>query len=98
MKPYYLCLLLSGLTLPALAADLERGKSLHDENCTHCHKSMMGGDGSAIYTRPDRRIESLAALRKQVTRCKNSLGMSWPDDQIDDLVAYLNTTYYKFGE
>ncbi|MCG6886714.1 MAG: cytochrome c [Proteobacteria bacterium] len=91
-------LALIGLATSAQAADLERGKSLHNENCTHCHISMMGGDGSAIYTRENRRIESLDALRKQVNRCKDSLGASWPPDQIDDVVFYLNQTYYKFEE
>lgn len=90
--------LLLGLAGTAPAADLDRGRSLHEENCTHCHISMMGGDGSGIYTRDDRRIESLPALRKQVNRCKDSLGAPWPPDQIDDLVYYLNQTYYHFGD
>ena len=96
-KPLLFFLLL-GLAGIAQAADAERGKSLHDENCTRCHISMMGGDGSGIYTREDRRIESLPALRKQVNRCKDSLGAPWPPDQIDDLVLYLNQTFYHFGE
>jgi len=37
-------------------------------------------------------------LRSQVKRCKNSMGVSWPEDQIDDVVAYLNSMYYKFPE
>lgn len=82
----------------AQAADIERGKQLHDANCIHCHASIMGGNGTAIYTRPDRRIESLPALQKQVRRCKNSLGISWPEDQVQDVVAYLNQTFYKFGK
>lgn len=83
----------SGLTQ---AADPERGRELHKENCIRCHASMMGGDGTGIYTRPDRRIESLDALYKQVRRCKTSLGVPWPDDQIDDVVTYLNQNFYKF--
>lgn len=82
----------------AHAADLARGKQLVEENCIKCHADMMGGDGSKIYTRSDRRIDSLAALTKQVHRCKTSLGVSWPEDQIADVVAYLNKTYYKFKQ
>ncbi len=82
----------------AQAADLQRGKQLHDANCIRCHASIMGGNGTAIYTRPDRRIDSLPALEKQVRRCKNSLGISWPDDQVQDVVAYLNKNFYKFGQ
>lgn len=86
------------LSSTAMAADIERGKSLHDDNCIECHVSIQGGDGSGIYTRADRRIDSLPALRTQVKRCKNSMGVSWPEDQIDDVVAYLNSMYYKFPE
>lgn len=93
-----LALIAISLVTPALASDINRGKSLHDDNCIECHVSIQGGDGSGIYTRPDRRIDSLPALRSQVNRCKNSMGVSWPQDQIDDVVTYLNRTYYKFAE
>lgn len=93
-----IALIFTALASPALASDIKRGKSLHDENCIECHVSIQGGDGSGIYTRPDRRIDSLPALSSQVNRCKNSMGVSWPQDQIDDVVAYLNNSYYKFTE
>lgn len=93
-----IALILTCLASPTVAADLKRGKSLHDDNCIECHVSIQGGDGSGIYTRQDRRIDSLTALSSQVNRCKNSMGVSWPQDQIDDVVAYLNSSYYKFAE
>ena len=95
---FSLALLFTVLSSTAVAADIARGKSLHDDNCVECHVSIQGGDGSGIYTRPDHRIDSLPALRSQVNRCKNSMGVSWPEDQIDDVVAYLNSMYYKFPE
>jgi len=87
---------LGALAATAQAADIQHGKKLHDQNCIHCHASIVGGNGTAIYTRPDRHIDSLAALNKQVHRCKNSLGVSWPEDQIQDVVTYLNQTFYHF--
>ncbi len=94
-----LFVLLGGMAVHAFAApDLARGKALHDENCIKCHAGMVGGDGTAIYTRPNRRIDSLDGLRHQVNRCKDSLGMPWPADQIDDVVHYLNHDFYHFGE
>lgn len=90
------------LTMPLMiapqvsASDLAKGKELHDENCVKCHVSIMGGDGSGIYTRPDRRIESLDGLNQQVNRCKTSLGVSWPEHQIKDVITYLNKAFYKF--
>lgn len=71
------------------AADLKAGQALHDANCLKCHDS-------AVYTRENRRVGSLVGLRKQVVRCQQSLGLTWFDDQIDDVVQYLNATYYKF--
>jgi hypothetical protein len=59
---------------------------------------MFGGDGSGIYTRADRRVDSMAGLRQQIQRCKNSLGVSWPAEDIDSVIAYLNTTFYKFEQ
>jgi len=100
MKTIFATALTLGLTLSCMssahAVDLKRGKQLLEENCIKCHADMVGGDGSKIYTRENRRIDSLEGLNKQVHRCKNSLGVAWPEDQIADVVAYLNKTYYKF--
>ena len=87
-------------TIGVTRAHLEEdaGKSLHDENCITCHSKMYPGKGNGIYTRENRRIETLDGLYMQVNRCKDSLGFKWPEDQIEDLVTYLNKTYYKFEE
>ncbi len=79
-------------------ADIKHGEELHKSNCTTCHISIMGGDGSGIYTRENKRIESYPALRKQVNRCRDSLGVLWPEDDVNDVANYLNTKYYKFKE
>ena len=80
----------------SFAGDIKRGQELHDENCTSCHRSMQGGDGSSIYTRDNSRIDSYEGLVKQVKRCKTSLGVPWPEHQIDDVITYLNDSFYKF--
>lgn len=88
-----------GLVIPpssAFAYDLNNGKELHDQNCVSCHASLVGGDGSGIYTRENRKIESFPALDKQVRRCRDSLGMPWPEEQIEDVLHYLNAEFYKF--
>jgi mono/diheme cytochrome c family protein len=91
-----LVVLLISATSTAIAGDIKSGRELHQENCISCHQAKMGGDGSGIYTRKDRKVDSYAALKKQVNRCKTSLGFSWPEHQVDDVVTYLNQTYYKF--
>ena len=76
-------------TSPAVVADAVRGKTLHDEQCMKCH-------GTEVYTRSDRFIKDRAALAKQVQRCQLSAGAQWFDDDVNDVVDYLNTTFYKF--
>ena len=76
-------------TGPLNAADTDNGKSLTDGNCTGCHD-----DG--VYSRKDRRVTSLDGLEKQVRRCELTLGLQWFDEDVSDVVAYLNQTFYKF--
>ena len=80
------------------ATDVAHGKELHNNHCTQCHIRIMGNDGSEIYTRENRRIHSLDALNQQVHRCKDSMGADWPEDHIQDVVAFLNKKYYHFEE
>ncbi len=91
-----LAILVIGTSSSALAGNIETGRELHQENCISCHQAKMGGDGSGIYIREDRRMESFSALNKQVRRCKTSLGVPWPEHQIKDVIFYLNETFYKF--
>jgi mono/diheme cytochrome c family protein len=73
----------------AAATDPEHGKALLEERCTKCHDS-------SVYTRKDRFITSKEALAKQVNRCSINTGAQWFDEDIADVVDYLNATYYKF--
>lgn len=91
-------LIIGILSTNSFAGDFDSGKSLHDGNCINCHAKMLGGDGTAIYTREDRKMESYAALSKQVRRCRDSLGMPWPEDQIEDVITYLNQSFYHYKE
>ena len=72
------------------AADIKAGQSLHDANCMKCHDS-------GVYTHPDRKVTTIDGLRKQVKRCELSLGLTWFDEQTEDVVQYLNSSYYKFN-
>lgn len=89
--------LLSAATFPA-SADIERGRTLHQTHCISCHAAQYGSDGTEIYTRANRRVNSLDGLRKQIRRCETNLGLTWFDEQIDDVTEYLNAQYYKLKE
>ena len=72
-----------------LAADTNHGKSLQQKNCMGCHD-----DG--IYSREDRRVTSSDALRAQVQRCETNLNLQWFPEDVDAVIEYLNTSFYKF--
>jgi len=80
---------LAGSTGTATAADVENGKQLHNQACQACH-------GTEVYTRADRRIQSLDALRAQVQRCTKAAGVDWSSEQIGNVVSYLNQEFYGF--
>lgn len=71
------------------AADIDNGDDLHFSNCTGCHDA-------SVYTRDNRRVRSLAQLGTQVRFCKDTLELTWFDDEVEDVIGYLNKTYYHF--
>ena len=58
MKKYLFLLMLAASTAqadPFANGNAENGKKLFAKyDCNSCHKGKVGGDGSAIFTRPDR--------------------------------------------
>ena len=70
-------------------ADVQNGKRLHDEGCMKCHDD-------SVYTRKDHFVTSKEALAKQVNRCALNTGAQWSDEDVADVVDYLNASYYKF--
>ncbi len=80
------------------ALNLENGKKLHTTECKSCHVGMSGGEGTLIYTRKNRRVNSLTDLENQVRRCESNLELKWFEDDISDVVYYLNTHFYKFSQ
>lgn len=78
---------------------LDSGKKLIAESkCEACHVRKVGGDGSTIYTRADRRVTTKSKLLPQVERCSAELNLGlFPDDEAA-IAAYLNATHYKFKD
>jgi hypothetical protein len=71
-----------------LAIDASHGKSLQQENCMGCHDD-------SVYTREGRRVTSMDALRAQVQRCETNQGLQWFPEDVDAVIEYLNTSFYK---
>jgi hypothetical protein len=72
--------------LPGNAAD---GKSLHDIYCTACHNT-------GVYSRQDRRVRSLDALRQQLKTCERAAGTNFSAKEKQDVLKYLNESFYRF--
>jgi mono/diheme cytochrome c family protein len=85
--------------IPAYTAekiDIKAGQMLHDKHCVACHVQRWGGDGSAVYTRPDRLIKSPDALRQRVAACNAQTDARlFPEDEAN-VAAYLAQRFYRF--
>ncbi len=94
------------LTLPLnlmaaalLPGDAENGKKLHDSNsCMSCHSQMTGGKPDLLYTRADRRVSDLGGLIKQVDGCNKMQKVGLDENAVNDVVKYLNESFYQFGD
>jgi len=82
---------------PFAKGDAAVGKKFFDQHkCNSCHANTLGGDGSAMFTRAERKVKTASALATQITRCSVNLGLTlFPEDE-ENIGAYLNKNYYKF--
>lgn len=75
----------------------EAGKKLFDKyKCNSCHNGKMGGDGNAIFTRPNRKVTDPQQLTAQINVCTRNVGADFSTQDKLDLAAYLNKHFYKF--
>jgi hypothetical protein len=87
----------SALANPFPKADPQQGEKLVNESkCNVCHVRLVGGDGTAIFTRSDRKVRTAAGLLSQVRTCNTMLGTNWFPEDEENVASYLNQTYYKF--
>lgn len=76
--------------------DAKAGKALHDKSCISCHASMAGGDGSALYSRMERKVKTPQKLQGQISGCNANVGAGWFPEEELHVGAYLNKQYYHF--
>jgi hypothetical protein len=74
------------------------GATMHEKDCVACHVRRMGGDGSAMYTRAERRVTTPAKLKSQIAVCNTELATAYFPEEEEHLAAYLNLRYYKFED
>lgn len=100
MKKYFFLLFLAASTAqaePFASGNAENGKKLFAKyECDSCHKGKVGGDGSAIFTRPDRIVRNVAELIPRIKFCSGVVGANLSAQEEQDLAAHLNQNYYHF--
>jgi cytochrome c peroxidase len=100
MKKFFaIFLLLCGTAQAESFADgqPEAGKKLFDQyQCNRCHNGKMGGDGNAIFTRSNRKVNDPQQLAAQILVCARNVRANFSTQEKLDLAAYLNKNFYKF--
>lgn len=85
---------MSAQAAPFPEGNAKTGKALFDKyQCNSCHSQMLGGDGSAIFTRSNRKVHDAGGLIDQIKRCSGNVGANLTPAEEQHLGAYLNRYY-----
>jgi len=79
-----------GAAGPAAAADPERGRALYELRCTACHTQ-------SVHSRAKRVASDYGEVRGWVERWSGTLSLGWNPEEVEDVTAYLNATYYRYA-
>lgn len=88
--PYLAIAGMTGVTGLAHAQNFGRGEDLYNQQCQSCHEDLMH--------ERNRRLKSLDALRKRIEDWASHTGNSWKREDIDDVLYYLNKSFYHFDQ
>ena len=72
-------------------ADEGVGALLYSTHCVGCHTAQ-------VHWRAGKRATNAAALRAEVRRWQDRIGLGWSDDEIAAVTQYLNTLHYHFPD
>lgn len=89
-----LCTTMTAFADPFPNGNAQTGQKLFAQyKCASCHVAMLGGDGSAMFTRPDRKVKSVPELIEQMRFCTGNIGVNLTPQDEQHLGAYLNRYY-----
>lgn len=84
------------ILFPLHTAFAEDGQSLHETHCVECHSRMTGGDGHVLYSRDERIVKNLSALKARVNYCSEGSNTGWSETEVNHVMNYLNDQYYRY--
>jgi hypothetical protein len=84
-----LILLMPSACAAELPGDSADGKRLHDANCMGCHDT-------GVYTRKDRLVRSLDALKEQLASCSHMANKEFSAIETQNIIKYVNDQFYQF--
>lgn len=70
--------------------DADRGRALYENHCVVCHTP-------SVHTRPNKLAYTRQAVREIVEHWQRQQGLAWSDQDIDDVLEYLDRTRYHFA-
>jgi mono/diheme cytochrome c family protein len=73
----------------AQLADTERGRALYENHCQVCHTP-------GIHSRVNRLAITRAEVRDIVENWQKQQALRWNDQEVGDVVEFLNQTRYRF--
>jgi cytochrome c2 len=88
---------LAAQAVPFADGNADTGKKMFDDyKCNSCHKGLVGGDGSKVFTRPNRQVSNPKELVERIVICSGNVGAKLSEQDKQHLAAYLNKNYYQF--
>ena len=89
-----LCAATAAAANPFPNGNAQTGQKLFEQyKCNRCHAALLGGDGSAIFTRAERKVHNSTELLEQIEVCSGNVGASLTPQDKQHLGAYLNRYY-----
>jgi mono/diheme cytochrome c family protein len=77
----------------AQAQDARRGRQLYETHCFSCHYERVHERAASRS-----RVHSLEELRKEVALRAGLTGRPFTQEDLDDIVAYLDQSHYRFAK
>ncbi len=79
-----------GLGTETQAQNFARGQELYNQQCQSCHEDLMHSRNL--------KLKTLSGLRNRIQDWSSHTGNSWTAEEIDDVLYYLNKSFYHFDQ